>query len=465
MPPLPSKPAGGKIDGEFFRFGSRQELSDKANDLHAACARGHALAVPELLGGLTPDAVKELLRAKDKELGWTALHLAAAHGQPAVVEVLLQAGASADVEDDYGMTPLHLAAEEGCNESAELLVTKVRERRGSIEYLAERTGHHELGERLSAYWEIVAQIEAQQREEQVDASATGEDPSPNSPTPGTLDREDEADGESASLDESEGALDISLGAIRTVSASELPPPPPPPPVAAIPQQSWQADAHDSTWTPNRAQAPKPEPEPEPESELQVEQPPHERASWQHQSYQAATGTRAAWGQQTQQPLRGPSLQQPQEQRPPPPPLPPQQQQQPQYPTAYAYGAQQPTATMTQFGNAQHTYMPPHPGVVAQVSHLVPQSAVHQEQQLYQYGHEAVSSMRQPVAPQPYRSQLMPQPQPYAQPYNYVGEQLGGGGGPGSMHGYYGGPMESHAGMVVPTRAAYERGRVVHKYEI
>ena len=45
---------------------------------------------------------------------------------------------------------------------------------------------------------------------------------------------------------------------------------------------------------------------------------------------------------------------------------------------------------------------------------------------------------------------------------------GGGGGVGSMHGYYGGSMEGRAGMAVPalpTPAPYERGRVVHKYEI
>lgn len=55
----------------------------------------------------------------DDELGWAGLHHTVGGGigvgGEAVVRVaaeLLDAGASADQEDDYGMTPLHLAAEE-----------------------------------------------------------------------------------------------------------------------------------------------------------------------------------------------------------------------------------------------------------------------------------------------------------------------------------------------------------------
>lgn len=433
VPPLPLEPVGGKIDGEFFRFGSRHELPAKTTELHAECARGNVQAVSELLGDQTPEAAKAMLQAQDKELGWTALHLAAAHGQPAVVEALLKAGASADVEDDYGMTPLHLAAEDGCSESAELLVTKVRERRGSIEYLAERTGHHDLGERLAAYWEIVAEIESQQRDEK-DASADGvPSPSPSSPptspTLGAFDREDE----SAALDESEGALDISLGAIRTVSASELPPPPPPP-RAVAPWQSQQHYTHDRTWTPSRTQlSPQTEPEPEP----QVDRPQHQGASWQHHSHQSAPAMQTAWVKQPQQhnhPLR--------------PPMPPQQQQQP-YPSVFSYGVHQPPAAISQHGGAQQLYVPPRPGAVSQ--HLVAQPALHQQQ--YSYGHGLVSSL-------PHR------PQPYAQAYDYVGPVSGGGGA--MPYGYYGGPTEMHAATLrpaVPTPVPYTNSRVVHKYEI
>ena len=453
VPPLPLEPVDGKINGEFFRFGSRHELPEKTTELHAECARGNVQAVSALLRDQTPEAAKEMLRAQDKELGWTALHLAAAHGQPAVVEALLKAGASADVEDDYGMTPLHLAAEDGCSESAELLVTKVRERRGSIEYLADRTGHHDLGERLAAYWEIVAEIESQQRDEKTASADEVPSPSPSSPptspTLGAFDRVDE----SAALDESEGALDISLGAIRTVSASELPPPPPPPP-AVVPRQSHQHYTQDRAWTPARAQlSPQPEPEPEP----QVDRPQHQGASWHHHSHQAAPAMQTAWGKQPQQkqPLRPPVPPQQQQPQQPPQQQPPPQQQQ-AYPSVFSHGAHQPPAGVSQYSGAQQLYVPPRPGAASQ-PRLAAQPALHQQQ--YSYGHGAVSSL-------PYQSQLQPRPQPYAQAYDYAGSVSGGGGA--MPYGYYGGPTEIHAATArpaVPAPVAYTNSRVVHKYEI
>ena len=41
---------------------------------------------------------------------WTALHYAAYKGKDAVAAQLLKAGASVSAVDDYGWTPLHLAA-------------------------------------------------------------------------------------------------------------------------------------------------------------------------------------------------------------------------------------------------------------------------------------------------------------------------------------------------------------------
>ena len=44
---------------------------------------------------------------------WTALHLAAMYGKEEVAAQLLQAKASVSAVNDYGQTPLHLAAWNG----------------------------------------------------------------------------------------------------------------------------------------------------------------------------------------------------------------------------------------------------------------------------------------------------------------------------------------------------------------
>jgi hypothetical protein len=510
-PPLPAEPAGGKVDGEFFRFGSRRGLSDTISALHDVCARGNAQAASGLLGRVPTEVATEMLAAQDTELGWTALHQAAAHGRPAVVAALLQAGASADVEDDYGMTPLHLAAEEGCSESAELLVTKVRERRGSIEYLAERTGHHELGERLSAYWEIVAQIEKQQREEREAATAANGSPSPSpssppsSPTAATPEREGGGGDsllspsprvgtmgdDSSLLDQSDGVLDVSLGAIRTVSASELPPPPPP--VAPRPGQqqlqqnglapppplqgSWMAPSQPlPQLQPQPQLQPEPEPEPEPEQQRQPQRY-HPTGVQQQQP---------AWSQQ--------------QQLPPPP-------QQQQYSSPYAYAGQQP-ASVVAAAPLQYlsTQQPRAPVQLAQQPPALPHHQQQQQQpQQYapSYAGRGPSSLQLGISqpqPLPQQPQLQPQPlqsyahsyynsqyppqqqQPQQQPqqsqpqqaYDYNATAIGGSAATSS--GYYGraGVPNYNAAVPAPMAAAVPGpapatvpyvSRVVNKYEI
>ena len=47
------------------------------------------------------------------ELGRTALHIAAAHGNTAGAQALVAAGADMEATDDMGKTALHLAAMQG----------------------------------------------------------------------------------------------------------------------------------------------------------------------------------------------------------------------------------------------------------------------------------------------------------------------------------------------------------------
>ena len=46
-----------------------------------------------------------------------------------------------DQEDMYHMTPIHMAAEEGCADSMRAMMYHTRNRRSSVEYLAQRHGH------------------------------------------------------------------------------------------------------------------------------------------------------------------------------------------------------------------------------------------------------------------------------------------------------------------------------------
>lgn len=44
----------------------------------------------------------------------TALHIAAAGGNVKILELLVQNGANVSSVDNYGWTPVHIAAENGC---------------------------------------------------------------------------------------------------------------------------------------------------------------------------------------------------------------------------------------------------------------------------------------------------------------------------------------------------------------
>jgi hypothetical protein len=93
----------------------------------------------------------------DDEMGWSAVHhavnLADEASRVQMIGALLQLGANADLEDLYHMTAVHMAAEEGCLESAKLLSYASRNRRGSVEFLASRHGFNDLADMLKDRWE------------------------------------------------------------------------------------------------------------------------------------------------------------------------------------------------------------------------------------------------------------------------------------------------------------------------
>ncbi len=90
-------------------------------DLTPACEKGHLSIVKELL------ANTEINVNQTNHVGWTPLLEAIVLNdggikQQAIVQLLLEHGASPHLTDKYGKTPLELARERGFEEIAQLLI-------------------------------------------------------------------------------------------------------------------------------------------------------------------------------------------------------------------------------------------------------------------------------------------------------------------------------------------------------
>ena len=73
------------------------------------------------------------------------------------------------------MTPIHMAAEEGCADSMRAMMYHTRNRRSSVEYLAQRHGHFDIAEMLEQRWDEEARGVAEE----------GQMQPPPIPTPGS----------------------------------------------------------------------------------------------------------------------------------------------------------------------------------------------------------------------------------------------------------------------------------------
>jgi ankyrin repeat protein len=86
--------------------------------LHAAAAAGDVSAVKMLLSSSTTDTICAL-----DEFGQTPLVLAAEHGRAQVVELLLDNGADPNVPDSRGRSALHWAANQHDEEGVRALLS------------------------------------------------------------------------------------------------------------------------------------------------------------------------------------------------------------------------------------------------------------------------------------------------------------------------------------------------------
>lgn len=91
--------------------------------------------------------------------GYSPLHLAAAHGYLEVAELLIANGANVNAVDHQKQTPLHMAADAGQPDMCELLLNKGAElkvldiARRSPEMLARRNEHYDVLTIISAHHE------------------------------------------------------------------------------------------------------------------------------------------------------------------------------------------------------------------------------------------------------------------------------------------------------------------------
>ena len=135
--------------------------------LHQACAEGDVGTI-ELLAKRGASVTE-----RDRLMGWSAIHHAC--NQPQSIRAVLALGADANAEDDYQMTALHLAAENGAYDAVRVLSKICRRRRGSIEYLASKQGHDDVCELLQRRWSGAPDSDDEPDPEKPDAETSDDD--------------------------------------------------------------------------------------------------------------------------------------------------------------------------------------------------------------------------------------------------------------------------------------------------
>ena len=125
-------------------------------EIHDAAKTGDVETIRVLL-----KANPELVNNRDNPVGWTPLHVAAQAGHKEVAELLLANRADVNAKDNRGMTPLHWAAQAGHKEVAELLLAnkadvnaKTKVGWTPLHWAAER-GHKEVAKLLLASKAVV----------------------------------------------------------------------------------------------------------------------------------------------------------------------------------------------------------------------------------------------------------------------------------------------------------------------
>ena len=130
---------------------SSEPLSAMGKQLFAAVEAMNLTQVEQLV------AAGADVNETDDFMGWTVLHhainLKDDDQRVKMVTALVSMGVNVDIEDMYQSTALHMAAEEGCKGSIEAMMHHSRNRRGSVEFLAQKYGYFEIADMLAQRWE------------------------------------------------------------------------------------------------------------------------------------------------------------------------------------------------------------------------------------------------------------------------------------------------------------------------
>lgn len=121
--PLHLAAACGKLEMVrlLVTLGANLDSVDQSRPLLKAAVDAKGLTGTASLSAEKIADTKKLLAGGRPE-GVTPLHVAAENGQSEIAKLLLESGASLDIKDGNGRTPLHFAAEHGKSETAQLLL-------------------------------------------------------------------------------------------------------------------------------------------------------------------------------------------------------------------------------------------------------------------------------------------------------------------------------------------------------
>ncbi|KAG7279647.1 hypothetical protein CRUP_019384, partial [Coryphaenoides rupestris] len=131
------------MDVEVHNCDYKRALHEAASMSHAACVRYLLSKGAKVIGELLSHGADPCLKNKD---GWTCFHVACREGDPAVVQLLLQAAPGVwDTHSKILRTPLHTAAMHGCEEVVKILLQSC----GVTPFMdAVRNGHIAVGRLL-----------------------------------------------------------------------------------------------------------------------------------------------------------------------------------------------------------------------------------------------------------------------------------------------------------------------------
>jgi ankyrin repeat protein len=151
-----------RVDQEAFYHSAAELLQreDLAAELRDYARSNDEAGVRELLGeSMWPDVAQRvaLTNAAEERTGNTALHMASANGHVEIVQLLIECGANAAVQNAAGNTPIHWASMNGQLDCVQVLLQALQAQ-GASPFLLNHSGRSAYDEAVIAGFEQVAAL-------------------------------------------------------------------------------------------------------------------------------------------------------------------------------------------------------------------------------------------------------------------------------------------------------------------